>query len=267
MIFYFSGTGNSLYVAQKLHESHEGELINISDAVNEKRFEYKVTEGEKIGIVFPVYFLGLPTVVSEFIDKLKIESNTKPFVYTVITCGGSLGNADKMLAKRLKQKNLQLNSAFSIKMPSNYVIMYDVPNREEQDLTLRSAEKQIKKIAELLKVNKKGDFVSHRGYLAPLTPLLYRIYGIYRKTKNFYATDACTSCGLCEELCPSKTIQLTSGKPEWTKEKCSHCSACINRCPTGAIQYGNSTIKRGRYVNPNVNFSDMQEKNYEDNCI
>lgn len=260
MIFYFSGTGNSLYVAQELQESGEGELINIADAMNKNRFKYEVKEDEKIGFVFPVYFYGLPTVVSKFIDQLTIESVAKPFVYTIITCGGSIGSTDKMLAKQLKQRNLQLNSAFSIKMPSNYVIMYDVPCTEKQNLTLKSAEKQIEKIVGLLKINKKGDFVSNRGYFASLTPLLYRIYGIYRKTKKFYSTDACTSCGLCEEICPSKAIQITSGKPEWIKKKCSHCSACINRCPTEAIQYGNSTKKRGRYVNPNVEFSNVGEK-------
>jgi len=255
MIFYFSGTGNSLYVAQKLHESEGGELINITDAINENRFKYEVKDDEKIGIVFPVYFFGLPTVLSEFIDQLVVESSAKPFVYTVVTYGGTMGNADKMLGKQLKQRNLQLNSAFSIKMPSNYVMMYDAPDKEKQNLTLQSAEKQIEKIAGLLASNKEGDFVSNRGP-GILTPIVYKMYGIRRKTKNFYITDACTSCGLCEEICPSKTVQLTSGKPEWINEKCSHCTACINRCPKEAIQYGNST-KRGRYVNPNVNFSSV----------
>lgn len=256
MLFYFSGTGNSLYVAQKLHENEGRELIDIADAINEKHFKYKVKGDEKIGIVFPVYFYGLPTVVSEFISRLTIESDVKPFIYTVITYGGSIGNADKMLGKQLKGRNLQLNSAFSIKMPSNYVMMYDVPDKEEQNLTLHSAEEQIEKITGLLEANKKGDFVSDRGP-GILTPFLYKIYGIRRKTKNFYVTDACTNCGLCEEICPSKVIKLTSGKPEWIKEKCSHCSACINRCPVEAIQYGNSTKKRGRYVNPNVKFSNV----------
>ena len=254
MIFYFSGTGNSLYVAQKLHEADGEELIDMASALKEKRFKYEVAEGEKIGIVFPVYFYGLPTIVAEFIGQLIIESSANPFIYTVITCGGSIGSADKMLANLLKQNNLELNSAFSVEMPSNYVIMYDVPDNEKQNITLDSAEKQIEKIVEFLESDKKGDFVSNRG-LSILTPLAYRIYGIYRKTKKFYATDACTSCGLCEEICPSKTIQLSSGKPEWINEKCSHCSACINRCPTKAIQYGNATKKRGRYINPNVEFS------------
>lgn len=253
MIFYFSGTGNSLYVAEKLHEAESGELINIADALNEKQFNYKVNEGEKIGIVFPVYYCGLPTIVSEFISQLTIENSEKPFIYTVITCGSSIGHSDKMLANLLQQKDLKLNSVFSIEMPSNYVMLYDTPDKEMQNSTLKSADKQIEKIIKLLDVNKLGDFSNH-GYIAILTPLTYKIYGFYRKTKKFYSTDACNSCGLCEEICPSKTIKLTEGKPEWINDKCSHCTACINRCPTKAIQYSNSTKKRGRYVNPNVKF-------------
>jgi NAD-dependent dihydropyrimidine dehydrogenase PreA subunit len=255
MIFYFSGTGNSLYAAEKLHDVEGGKLINISDALNEKQFKYKVNEGENIGIIFPVYFFGLPTIVSEFISQLTIENNDKPFVYTVITCGSSIGNAGKMLAKQLKQRDIQLNSIFSIEMPSNYVMMFDVNDKQKQDSSLKSAENEIDDIVELLKDNKKGDFSNH-GHLAPLTPIAYMLYGIYRKTKNFYADDKCNNCGLCEKICPSKTIKITSNKPNWIKEKCSHCTACINRCPTQAIQYSNSTKKRGRYINPNVKFSD-----------
>ena len=255
MIFYFSGTGNSFYVAERLHESENRELINIADAVNEKQFKYSVADGEKVGIVFPVYFWGLPTIVSEFISHLTIENPGKPFIYTVITCGSAIGNAGKMLSKLLKERGLQLDSVFSVKMPDNYVMMFTLADEKKQNLTLQSAEKEIKKIAEHLKANEKNDF-SNRGHFAPLTPLAYKLYGIYRKTKKFYATDKCTNCGLCEKICPSKAIEMTSKKPEWVKEKCSHCTACINRCPTKAIQYGNSTEKRERYTNPNVNFTD-----------
>lgn len=67
MIFYFTGIGNSLYVAQKLQASLGGELINITEAFNSKQFNYKLSDGEKLGIIFPVYFNGLPTIEEEFI--------------------------------------------------------------------------------------------------------------------------------------------------------------------------------------------------------
>lgn len=254
MIFYFSGTGNSLYVAQKLSENDGSQLVDIAEAIHEKRFEYRVKDDEKIGFVFPVYFYGLPTFVAEFVDQLTIKSDSKPFTYSVITCGGSIGNADKMLKKLLEKRNLELDSSFSVLMPSNYTIMYDVPTTEEQKLVLQDAEKEIEKISKRLDAGEKGNFAFH-GYLFLFTPILYPIYGIYRKTKKFNATEDCNNCGLCEEMCPSEVILIENGKPVWIEEKCSHCSGCINRCPTKAIQYGKSTIKRGRYVNPNVKFN------------
>ncbi len=254
MIFYFSGTGNSLYVAQKLHENDGSELIDMADALSTKRFNYKIKDDEKIGFVFPVYFYGLPNLVAEFVDKLKIESDKSPFIYSVITCGSAIGNADKMLEKKLKQKDLQLNSSFSVAMPSNYVMMYDASDKQKQKLTLQNAEKEIENIIKLLEANERGNFANN-SLMAILTPFAYSIYGFYRKTKNFNVLENCSGCGLCEEICPSGTIKLESGKPVWLNEKCSHCSACINRCPTESIQYGKSTLKRGRYINPNVKFS------------
>lgn len=254
MIFYFSGTGNSLYVAQKLSENKGSKLVDMAEAISEKHFEYEVEEDEKIGFVFPVYFYGLPTLVAEFTEKLTLKSKSTPFIYSVITCGGSIGSADKMLKKLLKKKNYELNSSFSVLMPNNYTIMYDVPTKEDQKLVLQDAENEIEKIVELVELGEEGNFAFH-GYLFLFTPILYPIYGIYRKTKKFYATEDCDNCGSCAEMCPTGVIRIENGKPAWIEEKCSHCSACINRCPTGAIQYGNSTINRRRYVNPNVEFS------------
>jgi ferredoxin len=201
-----------------------------------------------------VYFYGLPTVVSEFIDQLNVKCDWDPFIYTVITCAGSIGNADKTLGKLLEKKNLTLNSSFTVTMPNNYNIMSDLPDEQKQSIILQNAENEIGEIIKALKVNTKGNFAKH-GYFSLFTPIVYHLYGIYRKTQKFYATPDCNNCGLCEQMCPSEVIQIKNGTPEWVKEKCSHCSGCINRCPTQAIQYGNSTIKRRRYVNPNVIFS------------
>ena len=112
--------------------------------------------------------------------QLTIENHEKPFVYSAITCGSTIGNADKMLAKQLKEKDLHLSTVFSIIMPSNYVMMFDVKDEEVLNSTLQDADKQIDNMVKLLKDHTKGDFSNH-GYLAPLTPIAYKLYGIYRK--------------------------------------------------------------------------------------
>jgi len=254
MIFYFTGTGNSLYVAKKIQEVEGGELIDMVKSLNEKNFNYKIENDEKIGFIFPVYFWGLPTIVSEFMNQLNLKTEKNPFIYTAITCGGHIGNADKDLAKILKSKNLKLNSSYSIKMPSNYIMWSDIANKETIKSIFITTEKEIEKLIKGIKQMKEGYFGEH-GSLAIISPIPYRIYGIYRGTKKFYVTEKCTSCGQCEKICPSKAIQIQKGIPEWIKRKCSHCTACINRCPSKAIEYGNSTKKRERYVNPYVKFS------------
>ena len=253
MIFYFTGTGNSLYVAQKIQEKVGGKLIDMTLSLNEEKFNYKVEKGEKVGIVFPVYYWSLPTIVSEFIKKLKLETYETPVIYTVITCGSLARNADKDLAKILKSKNLQLNSSYSVKMPMNYITLYNTPSKEDINSSLGLAEEEIEELIEGIKDNKKGYFAKN-GPFSTLSFFVYKLYGMFRKTKKFYATDECISCGQCERICNSQAIFIKNGKPEWTEKVCSHCVACINRCPSKAIEYGKSTKKRERYVNPNVKF-------------
>lgn len=63
-IFYFTGTGNSLYIAKKFG----GELYSIPQVL--KGNEY-VFEDEKIGIIFPTYGFSVPTIVK----KMRIVLN------------------------------------------------------------------------------------------------------------------------------------------------------------------------------------------------
>jgi len=251
MIFYFTGTGNSLHVAKKIQETDGGELIDMSQALNENNFNYKIEKGEKVGIIFPVYYWGLPTIVAEFVKKLKLETIEPPFIYTIITCGSYARSADRDLGKLLNSKNLKLTSSYSVKMPSNYVMLYDTPNKEDTNLSLKLADNQIEKIIEDVKNNRKGYFAKH-GPFTSLSSFVYRAYGIFRKTKKFYVNEKCTGCGQCKKICPSQAIHMKEGTPKWIKEKCSHCTACINRCQSKAIEYGDSTKKRRRYVNPYV---------------
>ena len=226
MIFYFTGTGNSLYVAERIQENGE-KLINMADALNKKKFNYKLEKGEKIGFVFPVYFWGLPTIVAEFVKKSKLETGEletgeletgeNPFIYTVITCGSFSRNADKDLGKLLKLKNLELNSSYSVKMPSNYIIIYNPPNKEDANSSLELVEKQIEKINEDVKNNKRGSFAKH-GPFTIFSFFVYKLYGVFRKTKKFHVTEKCTNCGQCEKICPSQVIHIKDNKPKWVEK-------------------------------------------------
>ena len=68
MIFYFTGTGNSLYAARKLADEGE-QIVSIVDALRSKAFHYTLSEGEKLGFVFPVYFYRCPVSAIQYGKK------------------------------------------------------------------------------------------------------------------------------------------------------------------------------------------------------
>ncbi len=121
MIFYFSGTGNSLYTAERLSTSLQEPICNIAQAIQEKKFSYILSEEERLGFVFPVYAWGIPKPVATFLKNIEISSIAPYYTFAVITCGDSIGLTMDTLKKLLKQKNIYLNSGFSLAMPDNYV--------------------------------------------------------------------------------------------------------------------------------------------------
>ncbi len=78
MIFYFSGTGNSLYVAKNLSSNQGEELIAISKEMKQDKdfYEYDLKPGEKIIFVYPIYAWAPPAPVVKFISKIKFNSSS-----------------------------------------------------------------------------------------------------------------------------------------------------------------------------------------------
>lgn len=247
MIFYFSGTGNSLHAAMKVQQENEA-LISIADCVKEKNFHFTLKPEETLGIVCPTYFYGIPSIVHYFLSKLELDGPSPSYSYGLLTCGGSIGGADRMLEEKLAiTQEIFLNAAFSVKMPDNYVILYDVDSEEKQEKTLESAETVLDEIREKIQ-NHDCCGMASRKSAEIQTNLLYPFYVKGRSTKKFWTDESCVGCGMCAQRCANGAIEIIDGKPTWIKEKCIHCLGCTNRCR--AIQYGQGTVKRGRYVHP-----------------
>jgi ferredoxin len=245
MIFYFSGTGNSRYAAEEL-----GRLLNVrtADMTDLKDNEINAA-GEPTGIVWPVYWFGLPTVVRDLISQTRFNNLGK--IFSVLTYGLEPGNASGMMKKECMKAGIDVTHLFEVKMPDNYVLMYDVPNEEEQTRILRDADTYIGNIPKLL----EGDGYEEKRSLKKslLTAAAYPYYRYGRNTRRFRTEGECTKCSVCERACPTNVIRITDNGPEWTTKKCIRCLACLHRCPSHVIQMGRSR-KHGRYTNPNVIF-------------
>lgn len=254
IVFYFSGTGNSLKAAKTIAE----ELGNCEIVSMAKSGSYSLSKKyETIGFVYPVYFWGLPKKVVEFVKNIDLNGNISAYYYSIATYGGDSGNAVYQIYELLKKLHgVKLNYGEKLKMFSNYVVMYDM-KKNVSEITKESNEKLVS-IINYIK-NRKNNKISK----------LFKVFGFVNKRfvknvsgmdKNYSVNDNCTSCGICKEVCPVKNIEIINNKPEF-KHNCEQCLACIQYCPQKAINYKNATQNRRRYTHPEINYKELVKYN------
>jgi len=256
MVFYFSGTGNSYWVAKQVGKAFNEQPTSIANELDQvtNLYQYSLRDDEKIFFVFPVHSWGPAVLVLQFIEKLHFDNYTSQDVFSICVCGDNCGKTDVIMQETLAKRNISLTQSFSIQMPNNYILMksfgVDTPEAEKEKLA--NAPILIGEI--LLNINTKSKvpiYVAgkHSFVKSRIVYPLFRRYALGRN--SFFATDDCTSCGLCVKVCPTNTIFLTDKKPVWSNN-CVQCCACINRCPAEAIQYDNITQSQGRYKHPDL---------------
>ena len=245
MIFYFSGTGNSKYIAQKLAEDFNDKIVEISMNAMIQNTTYELSEDERVGFVCPVYWYNMPVIVEQYLKKLTLLNYHKQYIYAVATYANSSGYMLNQLGKVLNEKNYSLLGKYGIKMVDNYLIAYDLVKEEKQRQILQRAEKKYEKILPYIKERISTE-MTDKGLMAFTTPILKPFYTHANHIKKFYVTNACKGCGKCEKECPCNVISIKEGKPTWSGN-CSFCLKCINCCPAEAIQYGKGTENRKRY--------------------
>ncbi len=243
VIFYFSGTGNTLYTANAIAK----ELGNC-DIVPITEYDGYAVRAKTIGIFFPTYFWGMPLIVNEFLEGLRIAGPT--YLYGVSTYGMSTGGSLILAYRRLKKRGIKMTAAFAVKMPDNYIVIIDAPNPKTIEAIYEKADESIVKIAEKIKLR--------RTHLVPIrrrNPVSTAVYhpfkrNVRQKDTQFIVNDSCIKCGKCIDYCPVDNIKIgEEGNVEFN-HRCEFCMACIQRCPQNAISFQGKTDGHIRYVHP-----------------
>ena len=245
MILYFSATGNCKYTAARLAQAADQEIISITDCIRNGQYDFS---DDTIGIISPVYFWGLPSIVKEFLEKASFQTDYLYFTATYGTLPGASGYmADKAISGR------KIDAYYSVRMADTWTPIFDLSTPEKTARFTKAAESEIDSV--ICGVGERRTNKHMRHCTPPIiTELIAEpIYNKNaRRTAHFHVEESCIGCGLCAGKCPVQAIEMNGKRPIWVKDKCVMCLGCLHRCPEFAIQYENRTKKHGQYVNPNV---------------
>lgn len=270
MILWFSGTGNSRFVAESLSSLLGQKLMELRPAI----ISSPVTldkDDRTVVWVCPVYSWGIPPYIRTIIKRIEFNVSGKGDVvhHLVLTCGDDCGLAPEMWRKDISARGWKSANAYSVTMPNNYVCMsgFDVDSKSVEQQKLDSAPKRISEIADEIR-EVSDDIKWHtdviRGKFAWIkTKIIYPWFVRNAMSpKPFHYTSECISCGKCSAVCPLRNIEMrpdstadrtgrTRKHPQWG-DNCAGCLACYHICPRHAVMYGKTTRNKGQYFNPSV---------------
>ncbi len=245
MIYYFSATGNSKHVANRLAEALNESVTPVLDVLN-----LGIKVEDQMILVYPNYCGGVPSVIREFLQKNIFQISRDAKLILVITYGNNIG-ASAAIATKYFKKNTgrSFDAMYSVKMPDNWTPVFDLTNAEEVAEINRKADEEIDGIIRKIKMSIDGDHVNDKlgKFMEVVCPGFYKTLS---KTSHLHVEDTCIGCGLCAKNCPVNAIEMVGSKPAWIKKNCAMCLGCLHRCPKFAIQYDDKTKNHGQYLHP-----------------
>lgn len=273
IIYYFSGTGNSLRAAIRIAERIGGaEVISVRCNVENVSAE----NADVIGFVCPVYEWDMPGTMKKFVGNLKVNPNA--YIFMVATYIAIHGRTFETMEKILSIKKAHLNYGIALRCAASQCTAYSPfpPGK----IMIPYMENRINRIGKEIFERRNRPYPT----MAWLTRKLYsKLMTPYMEVereydKGFYTDERCAGCEICVKICPTQNIAIQKGRPVW-KHHCHGCMACVAYCPTKAIQFKtpkayeqlNTVIskrlclpeKRKRYHNPFIMAKDlMVDKRY-----
>lgn len=244
MILYFSGTGNSRYIAGEMAQALGMPALDLNERIKAGDTT-PVQTGPDLVLVTPTYAWRIPRVVEHWLEAAALPQARR--IWFVMDCGSEIGNADRYNRQLAQRKQMLPMGTAQVVMPENYIAMFSAPDKAQACQIVEQAAPAIRQAIACIQAGQL--FAPARSTLydrfmsGPVNPVFYRFFV---KAGPFRAGEGCIGCGQCVQRCPLNNIQLTQGRPVWGSQ-CTHCMACICYCPTQAIEYGKKSQGQPRY--------------------
>ena len=254
MIFYFSGTGNTRFIATQLAQATGDRLISIPDAVMQGCYDYQLGADERIGICFPIHGWRPPFIVRDFVKKLRFDKYEGHYCYSFATCGDDVGLTFDYLREDLRQAGIKLDSVFSVIMPETYNFPFidQIDTPESAQRKIDAARLHLPEMLPHIVDRESGVQMINKSRWPRTNSIL--LGGFFLKhwvtdTKFTVDASACIGCGKCQQVCPVGNIYCGNGNPpQWQHNGlCTTCFACYHHCPAHAIDFAGRTRGKRQY--------------------
>ena len=249
-IFYFSGTGNTLWSAKKIAENlnDKYELINIGKHAQNGEI---IIEADTVILIFPAYAYGAPLLFQRFVEQAIFKTS---YLAVFVTYGTSPGGALAGISRILKRK--KTNAAYFGRIPAmeNYIAIFGPPKPETLAKRLAAQKKATGEAARAIIEKRENSVITFR----PLSAFVFTMFSIAVKIfyKWYKVSGDCNGCGICEKICPAQAITMQNRRPLFSR-KCEHCNGCLNWCPQKAIHFGRLNSRSPRYHHPEITATEI----------
>ncbi|MCL2600048.1 MAG: EFR1 family ferrodoxin [Treponema sp.] len=259
-IYYFSGTGNSLWSAGEIARAVGGEctLVNIGPEAWKGE---TVVEADAVVMVFPSYAYGLPLAVRRFAMNAVFRT---PYLAAFVTYGSKPGGTLAALSRIIGKKNIDRVYFGRIPAVENYIAIFGSPKektaRRRLEMQARATGEAARSVMER-RTNRVNNF-------RPFSAFVWRLFamGLGSFYKHYRVSGDCDGCRVCEKMCPVSAVSVRgdpgNARPVFSA-KCEHCQGCLNWCPKKAIHFGRQNSRAAQYRHPEISLGDISRQAVE----
>lgn len=235
-ILYFSGTGNTSYIAHHLQQRLENSQTICSSITKDVDYKSIINSNDFIFFCYPVYGSTAPTIMEDFVYKYK-ELLVGKDVGVIITEGGFSGDGAYYLARILRKLGANVVCAEHFVMPDS------IRDNKTKPITKYDIAKYLNKANKRLDIF--VDSFNNAKYIRRGHTVFSRMLGAFQRVpwKAYYPKlvamhkvnlELCNGCGQCVKLCPTNNLTMENGRVV-KGDKCTLCYRCVNNCPKKAI--------------------------------